>query len=398
MEEWHSAVFIDQSSVHSCRMQKTNCLLSCGTRETERQREKRSETDNPRLSSWDSLHLCPLHRSAQMMSSELLSPGWLRQMLVVLLKLTLSFAGPTRPANGTACTARGPASYILVFTGHWSPQTFPKQYPLFRPPAQWSKLIAVTHNGKFRLWQEGALASPGVQSFAERGVTVDLMKEAREARKRRAVGAMYRTAGILTGIGHSSTELLLQPRNPQLSLMVKIIPSPDWFVGVDSLNLCKEGQWQQELTLDLHPYDAGTDSGFTFSSPNFPTSPPENITQITSQNPNHPANSFYYPRLQELPPLASIRLTRQVQPASRQNTLSNHILPHSNMPQRFSETPLDCEVSLWSSWGLCLGPCAKGGVRHRTRYILLRPANSGTPCPELEEQAECTPPHCLEQH
>lgn len=62
----------------------------------------------------------------------------------------------------------------------------------------------------------------------------------------------------------------------------------------------------------------------------------------------------------------------------------------------FSATPLDCEVSLWSSWGLCLGPCSRGGVRHRTRYILLRPANAGTPCPELEEQAECVPHSCMQ--
>ncbi|CAG01211.1 unnamed protein product, partial [Tetraodon nigroviridis] len=48
-----------------------------------------------------------------------------------------------RPLNGSECTARGPASYLLVFTGHWSPQAFPKQYPLFRPPAQWSKLMAL---------------------------------------------------------------------------------------------------------------------------------------------------------------------------------------------------------------------------------------------------------------
>lgn len=60
-------------------------------------------------------------------------------------------------------------------------------------------------------------------------------------------------------------------------------------------------------------------------------------------------------------------------------------------------TPLDCEVSLWSSWGLCLGPCSKGGTRYRTRYILLRPANAGTPCPELEEQAECVPHSCMKR-
>lgn len=77
----------------------------------------------------------------QMMSSEHLTCGWLLQLLVVLLKLCLTSSGPLQPLNGTECTAKGPASYILVFTGHWSPQAFPKQYPLFRPPAQWSKLI-----------------------------------------------------------------------------------------------------------------------------------------------------------------------------------------------------------------------------------------------------------------
>lgn len=62
--------------------------------------------------------------------------------------------------------------------------------------------------------------------------------------------------------------------------MVKVIPSPDWFVGVDSLNLCEGGQWKQEMTLDLQPLDSGTDSGFTFSSPNYPTVPQENITRV----------------------------------------------------------------------------------------------------------------------
>lgn len=81
-----------------------------------------------------------------------------------------------------------------------------------------SLAIAVTHNAQFQLWQEGAPASPGVRSFAEDAVTVELVKEAREARRRRAVGSMYRTAGILAGVGHSSTELLVQPKTSQVSL------------------------------------------------------------------------------------------------------------------------------------------------------------------------------------
>ncbi|XP_069051644.1 spondin-2a [Lepisosteus oculatus] len=331
-----------------------------------------------------------------MMSPEILSPGWLQRLLAAALMQMALWAGNVRSSadRPATCLERGPASYILVFTGQWSPQTFPKQYPLYRPPAQWSKLIAVSHGRHYRLWQEGAPASPGLCSFAELGVTAPLLKEAKEARRsRRGVGALYRTPGLATGIGHSSTELLLHPRHPRLSLLVKIIPSPDWFVGVDSLDLCEGGQWKQDVTLNLYPYDAGSDSGFTFSSPNFPTDPPENITRITSQNPSHPANSFYYPRLAELPPLAAIRLLRQSRAPSRHTPLSNHIPPQPDTPH-FSETPLDCEVSLWSSWGLCLGPCG-GGVRHRTRYILLKPANSGSPCPELEEQSACTPDNCL---
>lgn len=58
------------------------------------------------------------------------------------------------------------------------------------------------------------MASPGVQDFAELGVTVELVKGAKEARKRRVVGSPYRTAGIPSGVGHSSTELVLHPRNP----------------------------------------------------------------------------------------------------------------------------------------------------------------------------------------
>lgn len=81
----------------------------------------------------------------QMMSPEHLTCGWLLHLLLVFLKPCGAPAGPARPLNGSDCTARGPAAYLLVFTGQWSPQAFPKQYPLFRPPAQWSKLMGKSH-------------------------------------------------------------------------------------------------------------------------------------------------------------------------------------------------------------------------------------------------------------
>ncbi|MGH0161851.1 UNVERIFIED_CONTAM: hypothetical protein FKN15_041973 [Acipenser sinensis] len=148
--------------------------------------------------------------------------------------------------------------------------------------------------------------------------------------------------------------------HPQLSLMGKIIPSPDWFVGVDSLDLCDGGQWVQEVSLDLYPYDAGTDSGFTFSSPNYLTVPQENITQITSQNPNHPANSFYYPKLEKLPPLARLTLTRQTGHSPGHKQFSNHILREAGS-KRYSAAA-EPDQAVWNRDWLRGTVRAAGGV------------------------------------
>lgn len=72
-----------------------------------------------------------------------------------------------------------------------------------------------------------------------------------------------------------------------MSFAVRIIPSPDWFVGVDSLDLCDGDHWREQVAVDLHPYDAGTDSGFTFSSPNFATIPQDTVTEVRGQRPRH---------------------------------------------------------------------------------------------------------------
>lgn len=68
-----------------------------------------------------------------------------------------------------------------------------------------------------------------------------------------------------------------------MSFIARIVPSPDWFVGSDSFDLCEEDTWKEQVSVDLYPYDAGTDSGFTFSSPNFATIPQDTITEVTSQ-------------------------------------------------------------------------------------------------------------------
>ncbi|KAM5271282.1 spondin-2 [Ctenodactylus gundi] len=308
-------------------------------------------------------------------------------------------AGRPLPGGAAECTARTPARYRLTFAGKWSQAAFPKQYPLFRPPAQWSALLGAAHSSDYSLWRKDEYVSNGLREFAERGEAWALMKEIEAAGERlQSVHGVFSAPAVPSGTGQTATELEVQPRHSLVSFVVRIVPSPDWFVGVNSLDLCEGGRWKEQASVDLYPHDAGTDSGFTFSSPNFATIPQDTVTEITSSSPSHPASSFYYPRLKSLPPMASMALVRLRQsarsfalPSPGMASTGNEILDGLSVP----ETPLDCEVSLWSSWGLCGGPCGKPGVKSRTRYVRVQPANNGTRCPELEEDAECVPENCV---
>nr|3D34_A Chain A, Spondin-2 [Homo sapiens]3D34_B Chain B, Spondin-2 [Homo sapiens] len=217
-----------------------------------------------------------------------------------------------QPLGGESiCSARAPAKYSITFTGKWSQTAFPKQYPLFRPPAQWSSLLGAAHSSDYSMWRKNQYVSNGLRDFAERGEAWALMKEIEAAGEAlQSVHEVFSAPAVPSGTGQTSAELEVQRRHSLVSFVVRIVPSPDWFVGVDSLDLCDGDRWREQAALDLYPYDAGTDSGFTFSSPNFATIPQDTVTEITSSSPSHPANSFYYPRLKALPPIARVTLLR----------------------------------------------------------------------------------------
>ena len=66
-----------------------------------------------------------------------------------------------------------------------------------------------------------------------------------------------------------------------MSFISMIAPSPDWFVGLDSYDLCgKDGQWKDNIDMNLLPWDAGTDSGMGFESADVKTMPVEFIKRI----------------------------------------------------------------------------------------------------------------------
>lgn len=92
--------------------------------------------------------------------------------------------------------------------------------------------------------------------------------------------------------------------------MVRLVPSPDWFVGVSSFDLCARKKWKSHLKIDLYPLDAGTDRGLTFTSPDWPSEPRETIYRLSPTKPAHSASAFFYANMTSLPPIARMFLTK----------------------------------------------------------------------------------------
>jgi len=88
--------------------------------------------------------------------------------------------------------------------------------------------------------------------------------------------------GIETSPDTISLEFELSQDHPLVSVTSMIAPSPDWFVGVDSLSLREDGSWRDQVIIELQAIDAGTDSGANYTSANAPTNPAEGIFRPTS--------------------------------------------------------------------------------------------------------------------
>ena len=166
----------------------------------------------------------------------------------------------------------------MTFQSDWSQATHPNDWPF---DAHYSGLIGGTHNDRVTFWQEGQLASTGIQFMAEIGRKNPLDQEVGAAIA--AGNAQFLLSG--DGLGGSprsvSLEFQIGINFPLVTLVTMVAPSPDWFVGVSGLSLLQNGQWADEVVATLFPWDAGTDSGVTYSAGNLATNPPQPIRRLT---------------------------------------------------------------------------------------------------------------------
>ncbi|XP_057379157.1 spondin-2-like [Daphnia carinata] len=232
--------------------------------------------------------------------------------LVILLIVSFAMAKPRSGKRSPSFSSKERSPFLcdpdklmvykVTLATHWSRTLFPKQYPEWRPPAQWSKVIGRSHDSSYTLFRISQSSSEGFKEFTETGRSDTL-----DAQSQGEGGIFdeFNAPPVTAGEGKTEAEFFVDSNHSRVSLASRIVPSPDWFVGLDSFNLCIDGQWVDSVAIKVGPMDGGTDNGFTFTSPNWPSDPTEKIFRITSHMPNHPANSFYYPDLNDLPPIAT---------------------------------------------------------------------------------------------
>lgn len=191
-------------------------------------------------------------------------------------------ATPVTPTPPTATmlpteTPAASAQYRLTFEATWSAVTHPIDFP---PNPHFSGLIGASHSPAVRLWEEGETATPGIENMAETGAKSPLVSEIDSLVNGGSACATISGGGINPSPGVVSVTFTVSQDCPLVSVVSMIAPSPDWFVGVSGLSLYENGAWIEHKVVELFPYDAGTDSGSSYTSPDEPTDSPEAIRTI----------------------------------------------------------------------------------------------------------------------
>ena len=220
-----------------------------------------------------------------------------RSLLALLMLLTVAV-----PVFGTAAAQTASARYRVVFDATWSAETHPQDFPGF---PHFSPPIGGTHDTTTHFWRAGEPASLGMKRMAEWGSTSPLDAEILDAVAAGTAGEVIEAPWIPSSPGSTATEFTATLDHPLVTLVAMIAPSPDWFVGVDGASLLAGGAWLDTLTIPLFPFDAGTDDGTTYTSPDDPSQPPTPIFAVTGPpfTPGVELGTFTFIRLDAVAPV-----------------------------------------------------------------------------------------------
>jgi hypothetical protein len=168
------------------------------------------------------------------------------------------------------------AKYTVTFTGTWNST----DHGTLPGNAHWSDLVGASHNGDITFWEQGSFASAGIEDVAELGNNIAFNSEVNTA-----IGNGNADQWLQQGFSPNIAlgtcvimNIIVTEDHPLLTLVSMIAPSPDWFVGINALSLLDESNnWINSITIDMFPYDAGTEDGSDYSTNNSSSDPLQTI-------------------------------------------------------------------------------------------------------------------------
>ncbi|CAH2326075.1 spondin-1 [Pelobates cultripes] len=296
------------------------------------------------------------------------------------------------------CCACGTAKYRLTFYGNWSEKSHPKDYP--RRANHWSAIIGGSHSKEYVLWEYGGYASEGVKQVAEFGSPVKMEEEIRQKGdevltviKAKAQWPAWQPLNVRAA---PSAEFSVDRTRHLMSFSTMLGPSPDWNVGLSAEDLCtKECGWVQKVIQDLIPWDAGTDSGVSYESPNKPTIPQDKIRPLTSLD--HPQSPFYDPEGGPIIPVARVVIERIARKGEQCNIVPDNVddivADLVTEEKEEDDTPETCIYSNWSPWSACSSATCDKGKRMRQRMLKAQ-LDLSVSCPDTQDFEPCMGPGC----
>lgn len=282
-----------------------------------------------------------------------------------------------QPRIENPCCACQEAKYEVTFEGLWSRHTHPKDFPSNRWLTRFSDIIGASHSIDYRFWEYGQPASEGLQQVAEHGSTRMLESELKSQSDHIRTIIKARGISYPNVTGKTFAVFRVDSTHHLVSLVSMIDPSPDWIVGVSGLELCLPNcTWMEQKTLNLYPWDAGTDSGITYTSPNEATHPKDVVRRVKASDPRSP---FYDSNGPDMKAMARIYFTRQ-------RLYDKNCEEESSDDQR-------CATGPWTAYEQCSESCGKG-YRYLHREYLDKISATHICTKELTRRVECEGTQC----
>ena len=151
------------------------------------------------------------------------------------------------------------ATYQVRFINLWNSA----DHLGFPGNAHFSDIVVGTHKPNFHLFKIGELSDPAFELLAELGQTNRLKRKLNQAKRNGVVENIQIVPAFYpTGKGEEiEFEVEVSKDFPLLSFATMIAPSPDWIVGLDSVQVTLGGAFIDGLEIDLYAIDAGTEEG-----------------------------------------------------------------------------------------------------------------------------------------